>query len=525
MPQKNIGLRVVLGAVVAVALAGTVYLALRLPAAPEAPKAHFSLNLLARAPSDADAIRAALTSGRPTPDKAAILDFYQQRSFTPAWTDAAGARPNALAALRLLGDAAAQGLSPASYPVMPPPNGSDAPTRVAFELSLTGALLRYSHDLHLGQTDAVAIYGSQAVSMPPRRIERHYDAVPALVNYAANGDARAFIAGQEPAHPEYTRLKTALANYRSIATAGGWPEVEAAARPTSTALARQLLAEGYLRQSDMSAATVKAALRSYQERSGLAVTGTVDAATAQMLNVSADDRAAQIAANMERWRWMPPALGNRHIMVNVADATLTFVADGQGTLVSRVVVGQPDKQTPFLQTTVTAVTVNPVWHVPVSIIKSEILPHIAKDAGYLEAKHMTMEAGRVEQGAGPDNALGFAKLEMPNSLDVYLHDSPVKAAFLAQRRTLSHGCVRVELIRQLASLVLYGDNADTSRLDDLIATGETSRQPVASPLPVYFQYWTALAGDDGTAMFREDVYQRDAQLIAALKEKSSAGQI
>ena len=189
-----------------------------------------------------------------------------------------------------------------------------------------------------------------------------------------------------------------------------------------------------------------------------------------------------------------------------------------------MVVGLRDKQTPFLQTAVTAVTVNPVWHVPVSIIKNEILPKIAQDSSYLEAKNMTMEDGRVEQGPGPGNALGVAKLEMPNSLDVYLHDSPAKSAFRAQRRTLSHGCVRVELIRKLAALTLYGDDADTSRLDDLIATGETSRQPLASKVPVYFQYWTALAADDGTAIFRDDVYQRDAPLILALKEISSGSQ-
>ncbi len=37
-----------------------------------------------------------------------------------------------------------------------------------------------------------------------------------------------------------------------------------------------------------------------------------------------------------------------------------------------------------------------------------------------------------------------------------------------------------------------------------------------TPLPVYFLYWTALAGADGTAGFRPDPYGRDAPLIAAL---------
>ena len=520
MRRDKIGLQVALSAVVVTALAGGSYLELRGPAA---PKASISLELPPQAPSDAKAIRAALTSGTHTSVSAAMLDFYQQRAFAPAWTNVAGVRPYAMAALRLLRDAAEQGLSAASYPVMSVPRHNDAGARIAFELSLTQALLRFSHDLYLGHTDAVAVYGVQAMSMAPRTVSRRHDAVPVLARFAAQGDASSFVHEQEPAHPEYGRLKGALARYRAIAAAGGWPMVEAKpALPGDPRLSRRLMAEGYLRQSDVSAAAIKAALRTYQDRSGLAVTGIADAPTVQMLNVSAADRAAQIAANMERWRWLPPTLGDRHIMVNIADASLTFVEDGQVALASRVVVGLRDKQTPFLQTAVTAVTVNPVWHVPVSIIKNEILPKIAQDSSYLEAKNMTMEDGRVEQGPGPGNALGVAKLEMPNSLDVYLHDSPAKSAFRAQRRTLSHGCVRVELIRQLAALTLYDDDADTSRLDDLIATGETSRQPLASPLPVYFQYWTALAADDGTAMFRDDVYQRDAQLIAALEENSSA---
>ena len=521
MRRDALGLGIALSAVIFAALADQAYQALQVPGAPEA---HYSVDLLVPPPTEGNAIRAALTSGTHTPDNAAMLAFYQQRAFEPAWTDAEGPLPNALVALHLLHAAAEQGLSAASYPVAPAPRGDDSGARVAFELSLTKALLRFSHDLHLGHTDPVAVYGVQAVSMAPRPLPRRYDAVSKLARFAARGDASTFVLEQEPAHPEYGRLKAALARYRAIADAGGWPMVEAgtAFRP-DTELARRLLAEGYLRQSDMSAPAIKMALRAYQDRSGLAVTGIADAPTVQMLNVSAQDRAAQIAANMERWRWLPSTLGDRHIMVNIADASLTFVQDGSVALTSRVVVGLPDKQTPFLQTAVTAVTLNPVWHVPVSIIKNEILPKMAQDSSYLESKNMIMDDGRVEQGPGPGNALGVAKLEMPNSLDVYLHDSPAKSAFRAQRRTLSHGCVRVELIRQLAALTLYGDD-DTARLDELIATGETGSHTLAAPLPVYFQYWTALAADDGTVTFRDDVYQRDAPLALALEEKSSGSQ-
>src|SRR6185312_7642860 len=105
-------------------------------------------------------------------------------------------------------------------------------------------------------------------------------------------------------------------------------------------------------------------------------------------NVPAATRAAQIAANMERWRWLPAQLGRRYIMVNIADASLNYVEDGGVALTSRVVVGQPDKQTPLLETKAVAVTVNPVWHVPTSIVRNELQNKIAADDNYLESKHM-----------------------------------------------------------------------------------------------------------------------------------------
>src|SRR6185312_4389574 len=139
------------------------------------------------------------------------------------------------------------------------------------------------------------------------------------------------------------------------------------------------------------------------------------------------------------------------IMVNIADASLNYVEDGGVALTSRVVVGQPDKQTPLLETKAVAVTVNPVWHVPTSIVRNELQNKIAADDNYLESKHMTMKDGRVEQAPGEDNALGVLKFEMPDRLNIYLHDTPAKSAFRASMRDLSHGCVRVEQIRELGA--------------------------------------------------------------------------
>jgi murein L,D-transpeptidase YcbB/YkuD len=176
-------------------------------------------------------------------------------------------------------------------------------------------------------------------------------------------------------------------------------------------------------------------------------------------------------------------------------------------------VGAPDKQTPILVTRAVAVTVNPVWHVPKSIVEKEIKPKLAGNPDYLEQKNMVSTNGEIVQQAGPDNALGVAKFEMPNPFDVYLHDTPSKHAFLSDERALSHGCVRVEAIRPLVERLAGLKDAE---LNDLVAAGQTKSLRLKEPVPVYILYWTAIAQQNGHIVFRPDVYGRDARMIAAM---------
>ena len=55
----------------------------------------------------------------------------------------------------------------------------------------------------------------------------------------------------------------------------------------------------------------------YQARHSIGVDSTLGGETLESLNVPADYRVAQIAANLERYRWMPRSLGERYILVNV----------------------------------------------------------------------------------------------------------------------------------------------------------------------------------------------------------------
>ena len=109
-------------------------------------------------------------------------------------------------------------------------------------------------------------------------------------------------------------------------------------------------------------------------------------------------------------------------------------------------------------------------------------------------------------------------LDSPNDFGVYMHDTANKKLFEPDLREFSNGCVRVQQIFPLASLVLTGD-ADEG-LDDLnaaIATGQTTRVPLFDrSVPAYLTYWTASAEPDGTVAFRPDRYGRDTALLARL---------
>jgi murein L,D-transpeptidase YcbB/YkuD len=249
-------------------------------------------------------------------------------------------------------------------------------------------------------------------------------------------------------------------------------------------------------------------------------------------------RREQIAANMERWRWLPPALEPDRIVVNAAAAELELWLDDQRMLSSRVVVGKPKTPTPILRAQSAALTVNPPWTVPRSIAVKEILPKLKRNRLYLRQQNMVLldgpagdphgltidwraiPAGRfpyqLQQRPGPKNALGRIKLELPNRFDVYLHDTPTKSAFAAKNRALSHGCVRVEQIMPLATYALAEPQA-AAKIEALLRTTETRRLSLRKTLPVYFLYWTASFDAQGALQFAPDIYGRDLRLIAAMK--------
>ena len=232
-----------------------------------------------------------------------------------------------------------------------------------------------------------------------------------------------------------------------------------------------------------------------------------------LANTASDDTARRdlIRTNMERWRWLPRNLGGRHVLVNVPAFTAAIIDDGRVTARHRTVVGAVRTPTPQLSATITAVTINPWWNVPQSIIRSTSF-----GAGYQVTRGANGYVS-VRQPPGPRNALGRLKIEMPNPHAIYLHDTPSQALFGRAVRAFSHGCIRTQNVRDFAAHLLEptGD-WDRGRIDSAVATGRNQTTRLAQPVPVYIAYFTAAATTDGNIVSYNDLYGRDAPVRVAL---------
>lgn len=473
--------------------------------------------------------------------------LYAALSYHLIWSGSREAEAHARVARNTLQRADEQGLKAADYVTRTPDHSASQEELARADAALTRNVLAYARDVSTGRLSPAEGYQDAALTATP------IDIVGELLAAIEGNSVDAFLARLPPPHEEYGKLVTALARYRGLAKAGGWPIVPAGKEikigsedPRLEILKRRLDAEnpGYARVD----VTLVTALKEFQSRNGLDPDGRVGPRTLEMLNVPVSERIDQIIANMERWRWMPRVLERRYIAVNSAEQTLQYVEKGMQVLSSRVIVGRPQSPTPIFRAMATAVTANPPWNVPKRIAAREILPKLKRNPDYLVSQDMILVNGppgdpqgtrenwrrwtaanfpyQIRQLPGEMNALGALKLELPNRFDVYLHDTPGKAAFARNDRALSHGCIRVQHIVPLAELAL-GESLEEAaqKLHEAIASGVTQRLALSEPLPVYVLYWTAIGGNDGSVGFRRDIYGRDRQLTTVLGRRASQAKL
>jgi len=335
--------------------------------------------------------------------------------------------------------------------------------------------------------------------------------------------------GLAPTDIGYTNLSAGYVRYRRIIRNGGWARFRAgtAIEPGNSdtrvpIIIQRLVAEGDLSEADGARLTaqglvygpeLQTAVQGFQARHGLTPDGRIGAGTQSSLGASAEDRARQIALNLERRRWLKRELNPERIEVNTAAAIMVYWKDGRPVHSNRVVCGAPATQTPSLEKPFASVVANPPWYVPAGIARREILP---RGAAYLASQNMYVQNGQVIQRAGPTAALGYVKFELRDSYAIFLHDTPSKAAFNLSTRQRSHGCVRVQGAVDFARILLSPDPVRLAEFDTAQQTRRTQRIQTGREISVRLLYWTAFVDGQGRVAFREDIYRRDQKLAEAL---------
>jgi murein L,D-transpeptidase YcbB/YkuD len=335
-------------------------------------------------------------------------------------------------------------------------------------------------------------------------------------------------------------LEQAIARYQQIVAAGGWPQVPSGSTirlgdsdAAIIAIRRQLALSGDLESGSASPRfdqPFQDALARFQIRNGLRVSGFVDSRTLAALNVSAQERLAQLEKNLARVRSLLKVNNApRYVLVNVPAYSLQAIEKGSVALESNVVVGKPTRATPAVSAQVVEVNFYPTWTVPESIARADLIPKLQKDPAYFTNEHFSVigNGGEVNphaidwtrpevvnyrfvQDPGSFNALGVVRINMPNKHSVYMHDTPLKQLFGQSQRAFSSGCVRVERVLDLVAWLLAPTGWTQEKVQAAVDAGSRVDVKLARPLPVHFVYLTAFVGENGAVQFRPDIYGRDA---------------
>jgi murein L,D-transpeptidase YcbB/YkuD len=358
-----------------------------------------------------------------------------------------------------------------------------------------------------------------------------------------------YLASLQPGHPAYAVFRKQLAQLRELRTEPQFGMIRAGKRvapgtsdPRIALVRRHLALLGYAEAAVPAGdemlldEALSQRLTAFQTDARIKPTGALDPATTLALNSRTGAPAiARLIYNMERLRWLPKALGTRHVFVNQAAYALRVVEDGREIWQTKVIVGKANTQTVAFSDRLETIVFNPSWGVPPSIMKNEMLPRLRRDPGYFDrigyrvltpngkkivrsrsVSWWKYRNGKVPylilQPPGDDNALGEVKFLFPNTHSIYMHDTPTRDLFQKPARAFSHGCVRVENPRYFAELLLGVDAPDIAAR---IESGVSQETRVTRETDVHLTYFTVWPADDGRILTYDDIYGRDERMERA----------
>lgn len=487
--------------------------------------------------------------------------FYERRIYRAAWIDKKGPLPQVNSLIKAISKANYEGLIPYDYHLQKIESIlNEVNQNIQKKIPIN---LRRLVDLDLLLTDAFLIYGAHLLAgrINPETIDPEWNAVlrevdlaEILENAVNSNEIEEALKSLLPPQSGYNKLRKALAYYKNIATKGGWVSIPEGPKLQKGDIDNRVIAirnnlfilGDYKKDVDLNKElfddTLEVAICRFQQRHGLEPDGVVGKATLAALNITPEQHIRYIEINMERWRWLPESLGERYIIINIANFELDVIENKKTIITMHAIVGKPYRRTPIFSDKITYLVLAPYWHVPPNIAIQDMLPSIQKDLNYL-AKHKikvfkgwgaeTKEIDptsidwlkineknfnfRFRQEPGPHNALGRIKFMFPNKYDVYIHDTPSKELFAKTERGFSSGCIRIEKPIELAEYVLHGNVIWTyEKIIEEINKNIEKTVKLPEPINIHLLYWTVWVDDNENIQFRNDIYGRDKLLEKVL---------
>ena len=489
----------------------------------------------------------------PICSKTVIPALYERFDYNPVWVNKKSIDQLILALETIDGD----GLDASDYHLsllkklraQLNPGEHASPSLLAdFDLLLSDGLVRLGYHLLVGKVDPVELDTNWNMD----RTVGDLDQILRMATSITDGSIVNLVQNMRPQNDIYTRLRSALAQYRSIEARGGWGHIAKGSILKRGVKDSRVLSirKRLIMTHDMAAANqedplfdnaVEEAVIHFQKRHALVPDGIVGNLTLEEMNTPVEDKINQILVNLERARWVLHDLPDQFVLVDIAGFGVQYLVDKVSVFDTRSQVGTKYRKTPVFKSEIKFLVLNPTWTVPKTIFLKDILPKVKEDPDYLKGRGLrviTFKGDNVDestinwsfypkagfpymlrQDPGPKNALGRIKFMFPNSHDVYLHDTPSKFLFEKEERAFSSGCVRVEDPFKFAELLLHDEKWTQQELMEVIESRETKQISLKKPVTILLLYWTVRVEDDETVIFKKDIYERDQSILSGLKSQ------
>jgi murein L,D-transpeptidase YcbB/YkuD len=504
-----------------------------------------------------------------------LFEFYSKKKYAVTWTDKGVLTKQGDTLYSILRNSDEYGLISKDYHIEKidsllssakdgTTNKFDAAKVCDADILLTDAFFTFAVDVSKGRLNADSLTREWKIAQVDTNLVEILNAV-----YTKNNIHNA-IDSLEPKNEQYQALKLSLKNFKYEFKDSDWDSIASRNSDSTTFMARvkARLIKSHDYFDDFSnydsiklfksvknklsfhiteelrdSMKLVKSIKNFQCKNNLIEDGKIGKLTFKALQRTKQDYINQIAVNMERWRWYNPPYEKQYVWVNIPKFEMKVVEKDTLVMKSRVIIGEPEKQTPLLKSTIRYFLIYPYWTVPYKIATEEILPILKRDSSYLRRKNFDVLDGhnqkvdastinwkkykktyfpfKLRQEIGEDNSLGIIKFNFENKYGVYMHDTDNHHLFGREMRALSHGCCRLENFMDFTKFLIRDDSVKypvDSLLSD-IAKAQQKYVYIKHPIPIYINYFTNEVDEYNEIHYFIDVYKRDEKMLRSLERR------